>query len=196
MPDPFKFELVSPERLLMSDEVRQVTIPGTEGDFTVLAGHAPLISALRPGILEIRHRTCQSGQSKTTCKSIGALNEKTHYWKHAFAYGDSTQTRLMYFLEFVWEKKANNVQEGDLYHITSHYLYSSDSFYRLRPFSTGTRERIGTTNVNAEFRRPIFHYNGLIHAQTQYFISSTSAGVMPMTTWPGCRSKAVSCIDC
>jgi F-type H+-transporting ATPase subunit epsilon len=53
MPDAFKFELVSPERLLVSGEVEQVLVPGAEGDMTVLAHHAPLLTTLRPGLLEI-----------------------------------------------------------------------------------------------------------------------------------------------
>ena len=50
----FPFELASPARLVFSGEVEQVDVPGAEGDFGVLAGHAPLIAALRPGILTIR----------------------------------------------------------------------------------------------------------------------------------------------
>jgi len=53
MADTFKFELVSPERLLVSGEVEQVLVPGAEGDFTMLAHHAPLLTSLRPGLLEI-----------------------------------------------------------------------------------------------------------------------------------------------
>lgn len=53
MAETFKFELVSPERLLMSADVDQVVVPGSEGDFTMLAKHAPLLTALRPGLLEI-----------------------------------------------------------------------------------------------------------------------------------------------
>jgi F-type H+-transporting ATPase subunit epsilon len=53
MADTFKFELVSPERLLVSAEVDQVVVPGSEGDFTMLAHHAPLLTALRPGVIEI-----------------------------------------------------------------------------------------------------------------------------------------------
>jgi F-type H+-transporting ATPase subunit epsilon len=53
MPDPFKFELVSPERLLVSGEVAEVLVPGSEGDMTVLAYHAPLLTTLRPGVLDI-----------------------------------------------------------------------------------------------------------------------------------------------
>ena len=53
MPDTFKFELVSPERLLVATEVEQVVVPGAEGDFTMLAHHAPLLTSLRPGLLEI-----------------------------------------------------------------------------------------------------------------------------------------------
>jgi F-type H+-transporting ATPase subunit epsilon len=51
MADNFKFELVTPERMLMSEDVSQVVVPGTEGDFTVLAGHAPVISTIRPGVI-------------------------------------------------------------------------------------------------------------------------------------------------
>jgi F-type H+-transporting ATPase subunit epsilon len=50
----FPFELASPARLVFSGAVEQVDVPGAEGDFGVLAGHAPLIAALRPGILTIR----------------------------------------------------------------------------------------------------------------------------------------------
>ena len=53
MSDTFKFELVSPERLLVSADVEQVLVPGSEGDFTMLAHHAPLLTSLRPGLLEI-----------------------------------------------------------------------------------------------------------------------------------------------
>jgi len=44
---------VSPERLLVSADVEQVQVPGSEGDFTMLAQHAPLLTALKPGLLEI-----------------------------------------------------------------------------------------------------------------------------------------------
>jgi len=47
------FELASPEQLLRSDDVDQVDVPGVEGDFGVLAGHAPLVAMLRPGILTV-----------------------------------------------------------------------------------------------------------------------------------------------
>ena len=49
----FRFDLVSPEKLLFSGEVNQVDVPGSEGDFGVLAEHAPLVTTLRPGILVI-----------------------------------------------------------------------------------------------------------------------------------------------
>lgn len=51
-PGKIAFELVSPERLLVSGEVDMVVVPGTEGDFGVLPGHAPLISQLRGGVIE------------------------------------------------------------------------------------------------------------------------------------------------
>ena len=49
----FHFELVSPEKLLFSGDVEQVDVPGAEGDFGVLAGHAPMVTTLRPGILTV-----------------------------------------------------------------------------------------------------------------------------------------------
>jgi F-type H+-transporting ATPase subunit epsilon len=48
-----QFELVTPERLLLSETVEMVVVPGTEGNFGVLPGHAPLISTIRPGMIEI-----------------------------------------------------------------------------------------------------------------------------------------------
>lgn len=47
------FELVAPERLLVSADVDMVVVPGTEGDFGVLPGHAPLIAAVRAGVIDI-----------------------------------------------------------------------------------------------------------------------------------------------
>ena len=49
----FHFDLVSPEKVLFSGEVSQVDVPGSEGDFGVLAAHAPLVTTLRPGILVV-----------------------------------------------------------------------------------------------------------------------------------------------
>jgi F-type H+-transporting ATPase subunit epsilon len=53
MADTVKFELVSPERLLFSADVESVVVPGTEGDFGVLPGHARLISTVRPGVISV-----------------------------------------------------------------------------------------------------------------------------------------------
>ncbi len=53
MAEPFKFELISPERLLLSARVTEVIVSGTEGDFTVMANHAPIITTLRLGVLRV-----------------------------------------------------------------------------------------------------------------------------------------------
>jgi F-type H+-transporting ATPase subunit epsilon len=53
MADKIHFDLVSPERLLLSEDVDMVTLPGAEGDFGVFAGHAPVISTLRPGVIAV-----------------------------------------------------------------------------------------------------------------------------------------------
>jgi F-type H+-transporting ATPase subunit epsilon len=66
----FHFDLVSPEKLAFSGEVDQVDVPGAEGDFGVLAGHAPIVAALRPGILVIR-----SGGRQQKVIVLGGLAE-------------------------------------------------------------------------------------------------------------------------
>ncbi len=66
----FHFDLVSPEKMAFSGEVDQVDIPGAEGDFGVLAGHAPVGAAVRPGIL-----TVISGGSKQKIIVLGGLAE-------------------------------------------------------------------------------------------------------------------------
>jgi F-type H+-transporting ATPase subunit epsilon len=53
MADQVQFELVAPERLLVSRPVEMVVVPGVEGDFGVLPGHAPLISEVRPGVIAV-----------------------------------------------------------------------------------------------------------------------------------------------
>src|SRR5438105_5767397 len=66
----FHFDLVSPEKLAFSGEVDQVDIPGAEGDFGVLAGHAPVVAAIRPGIL-----TVSSGGARQKIIVLGGLAE-------------------------------------------------------------------------------------------------------------------------
>lgn len=53
MADTLDFELVSPERRLSRGKVAMVVVPGTEGDFGVLPGHAPMMSTIRPGAISI-----------------------------------------------------------------------------------------------------------------------------------------------
>jgi F-type H+-transporting ATPase subunit epsilon len=66
----FHFELVSPEKIAFSGEVDQVDVPGAEGDFGVLAGHAPLISLLRPGVM-----TVFAGGEQTRLVVLGGFAE-------------------------------------------------------------------------------------------------------------------------
>jgi F-type H+-transporting ATPase subunit epsilon len=58
---PLHFELVTPERLVRSEEVHMVVVPGAEGDFGVLEGHAPFMSTIRNGELAI-YRNGMSGE--------------------------------------------------------------------------------------------------------------------------------------
>ena len=66
----FHFDLVSPEKLAFSGEVDQVDVPGVEGDFGVLSGHAPVVAAVRPGIL-----TITTGGARQKIIVLGGLAE-------------------------------------------------------------------------------------------------------------------------
>ena len=54
MAEAFKFELVSPERLLVSEQVESVIIPATEGEMTVMANHAPVMTTVKPGVVTVK----------------------------------------------------------------------------------------------------------------------------------------------
>ncbi|TIX79177.1 MAG: F0F1 ATP synthase subunit epsilon, partial [Mesorhizobium sp.] len=54
MAEAFKFELVSPERLLVSEQVESVVIPGAEGEMTVMAYHAPVMTTIKPGVVTVK----------------------------------------------------------------------------------------------------------------------------------------------
>ena len=73
MADAVQFELVSPERLVMSAEVGMVVVPGAEGDFGVLPGHAPMISTVRPGVIHV----FEGGSVKTRIFVAGGFAEVT-----------------------------------------------------------------------------------------------------------------------
>lgn len=62
MTDTFQFDLVSPERALVSKPVAAVILPGSEGQFTVLAGHAPVIATLDPGLIEVFEQESGAGE--------------------------------------------------------------------------------------------------------------------------------------
>ena len=66
----FHLDLVSPEKLAFSGDVDQVDVPGVEGDFGVLAGHAPVVAAIRPGIL-----TVIAGATRQKIIVLGGLAE-------------------------------------------------------------------------------------------------------------------------
>jgi F-type H+-transporting ATPase subunit epsilon len=78
------FELVTPEKLVRSEDVYMVVVPGTEGDFGVLEGHAPLMSTVRDGALSV-YRTqggtaetiaIQGGFAEVTAKGLTVLAER------------------------------------------------------------------------------------------------------------------------
>ncbi|MFN3727026.1 MAG: ATP synthase F1 subunit epsilon [Allosphingosinicella sp.] len=73
---PLHFELVTPEKLVRSDEVYMVVVPGTEGDFGVLEGHAPFMSTMRNGDLLI-HRSASGEPERITIEGgFAEVNER------------------------------------------------------------------------------------------------------------------------
>jgi F-type H+-transporting ATPase subunit epsilon len=70
----FHFDLVSPEKMAFSGEVDQVDVPGVEGDFGVLAGHAPVVAAIRPGILTLI--TAGSKQKVIVLGGVAEISDK------------------------------------------------------------------------------------------------------------------------
>ena len=69
----FSFRLVMPERELVNTEADMVVVPGVEGDFGVMHGHAPLISIVRPGVLEV----FQNGKVEQRFMVVGGFAEVT-----------------------------------------------------------------------------------------------------------------------
>jgi len=79
----FHFELVSPEKLLYSGEVEEVVVPGAEGEFTVLAGHAPFMSSLKAGVVFFQEKVGQGrrmlvlgGFADVSAKGLTILAER------------------------------------------------------------------------------------------------------------------------
>ena len=70
------FELVTPEKLVRSDDVYMVVVPGTEGDFGVLAGHAPVMSTIRDGELSIFASDGATPETITIQGGFAEVNEK------------------------------------------------------------------------------------------------------------------------
>jgi len=85
MSDSLRFELVSPERLLKDTTAAMVMVPGTDGDFAVLPGHAPMMSTIRPGVVEVyesedgeaEHLFVKGGLAQVTSSGLTILAEET-----------------------------------------------------------------------------------------------------------------------
>jgi F-type H+-transporting ATPase subunit epsilon len=73
MADTLEFELVSPARLLLSEAVEMVVVPGVEGDFGALPQHAPLLSTVRPGVIDVY----KTGKVETRIFVAGGFAEVT-----------------------------------------------------------------------------------------------------------------------
>ena len=94
MAGTFKFELVTPERILLSIDADEVMVPGSEGDFTVYEGHAPVIATMRPGLLRVKDgKSAQqiyvrSGFAEVTAQTLTILAER------AFVVGEADTAEI------------------------------------------------------------------------------------------------------
>ena len=72
----FHFELVTPEKLVRSDEVHMVVVPGSEGEFGVMAGHAPFMTTLRDGQLKVYRSATGEPESISVSGGFAEVGEK------------------------------------------------------------------------------------------------------------------------
>lgn len=112
MANLFQFDLVSPERSLLSVEATEVNIPGSEGDFSSMAEHAPIITTLRPGFINVTSPKgdfkyfVTGGFAEVSAGSTSVLAEK--------AYLDSDLTKeiaseLLSQANLKYEKSASDI---------------------------------------------------------------------------------------
>ena len=73
---PLRFELVTPERLVRSEEVHMVVVPGTDGDFGVLEGHAPFMSTIRDGELAVFRTAGAAPETVTISGGFAEVNAR------------------------------------------------------------------------------------------------------------------------
>ena len=73
---PLRFELVTPERLVRSEEVHMVVVPGTDGDFGVLEGHAPFMSTIRDGELTVFRTAGAAPETVTISGGFAEVNAR------------------------------------------------------------------------------------------------------------------------
>jgi F-type H+-transporting ATPase subunit epsilon len=113
MADTLKFDLVSPERRLASGEATEVQIPGAEGNLTAMAGHMPLITTLRPGILRIVNGgttdeyAVTGGFAEITADTVSVLAEESLH------VSEVTQEAIDGFMERAAEKLRAAREAGE-----------------------------------------------------------------------------------
>ena len=112
--DKFKLEFVTPEKSLLSSEVEQVIIPGSEGEFTILADHSPMISSLKPGLIRIYEDS--SSEAITYFVTDGfidmASNNLTILAQSVIEKSEITSEKLNEIIEF-FQKEVDSTENLD-----------------------------------------------------------------------------------
>lgn len=120
----FKFELISPEEKLISEDVTMVTIPGVEGEFGVLEGHSPLLSAVKAGVVRV---------NKTAMNDSAGPNGPRRIFV-AGGFADVTPERCVLLAEEAEDLTLVDVSalEADISRVSSAAASESDAFEKAR----------------------------------------------------------------
>lgn len=127
MANTFTFELVSPERILKSGEATEVTVPGAGGDFTVLPGHAPMLSTLRPGLMDV---TLDGTKTRIFVKSGMIDVNPTHVTVLAQTAFDAADVDVSEQLRLAQEERSAADESDD--EVIAHAEAAIDALTRLQ----------------------------------------------------------------
>ena len=112
MAESFNFELVSPEKLLLSESVSEVVLPGSDGEMTVMANHAPVMTTIRPGVLTVKSASGQTDRFVVFGGFADILpNGCTVLAESALAVADFNKDMLAKRLELAKSDLANAVSD-------------------------------------------------------------------------------------
>ena len=120
MAEKFLYDLVSPEKLLSSGEAEMIVIPGTDGDFGVLRGHAPIISTIRPGQIEVHESASEITKFYITGGVCEVSSDRCNILAdEAIPFSDLNKADLEERLSVAESKVSDAADDLQLHHATN-----------------------------------------------------------------------------